>query len=564
MKKKALVLLAILFAIFFLNTFHEKYPDEFDSIVGGRYITEGRLPYRDWFQHHQPGAYLAAATLLPFTGLSFVRFRIALAVFFFALHVAGYFMLRKRMPRADTGFYLFTLFLIALAGTYFWGHMLLADTLSSYLLLPAYALLMMRFMTERKINERDIAIITLLTFFTWFTSMTLTYVVVGINVFAIAVYAAGGWPDKKDVLQRVLRAGAIALAPYILFLLYLVATGSLKDYYFANITYNQEYYIYNYPRVPGRPINPLRYAIIIANTFFNNYVPALAGVVGFPFSDPLQVTLALGSAALGIMVVVLGRWELLIPLLVVLVFTNARSNPQSIKETDYQAASYIVTSLFNGTFAFALAQQTVDSVKSRLSSRIIASAIMLLVGVYFVFTLFFLFLKFSHKFYPKYMGTAPLIYDAPQVAPILNSVATKDDYVWIGPFEFEELLYLRTKSLPSKYHWFLNHAATSKIKDEIVADLTQTRPKFIVFDRGFAPWGGDASTYNFFFTDFLDANYVRLFKLNDVSTDVDYRWTLANTQNFDWDGDVNIDKNRRDEIIRQLLDKGYIEEVPSQ
>ncbi len=564
MKKITIVLLAILFAIFFLNTFHEKYPDEFDSIVGGRYITEGRLPYRDWFQHHQPGAYLTAAAILPFAGLSFVRFRVGLAVFFFALNVAGYFMLRKRAPRADTGFYLFTLFLIALAATHFWGHMLLADTLSAYLLLPAYALLMLRLLTDKKLNERDVVVITMLTFFTWFTSMTLTYVVAGLNVFVMLVYALGERSSVREVLKRLVRAGAIAIAPYILFFLYLLLTGSLRDYYFANISYNQEYYIYNYPRTPGHPFNPLRYGIIIANTFFNNYMPALAGVIGFPFSDPFQVTLALGSAALGVMLAVLGRWELLVPLAVVLIFTNSRSNPQSIKETDYQAAAYILTSLFNGSLAFTLARQTLDSAKARVSAKVVGAALMLLLGVYFIFTLFFLFLKFSHKFYPKYMGTAPLIYDAPQVAPILNSVTSKDDYVWIGPFEFEELLYLHSKSQPSRYHWFLNHAATSKIKDEIVADLAQKRPKFIVFDRGFAPWGGDATTYNYFFTDFVDANYVRLFKLNDVSTDVDYRWKLANTQNFDWDGDVNIDKNRKDEILRELLEKGYIEEVPSQ
>ena len=137
----------------------------------------------------------------------------------------------------------------------------------------------------------------------------------------------------------------------------------------------------------------------------------------------------------------------------------------------------------------------------------------------------------------------------------------RDDYLFRGPFEFEELFYLTTKRQPSKYHWFLNHAATSKIKDELIADLTKNRPKVIVFNRGFAPWGGDASTYNWWMSEFLDANYFRLFKLNETLTDRQYRWKLERTENFDIDGTFNFDKRYQDEILEKLLSLGYIEEV---
>ena len=67
--RKALFIFSLLLVLFVTNAFHEKYPDEFDSIVGGRYITEGKLPYR-WFQHHQPGAYVMAAGVLSFADQS--------------------------------------------------------------------------------------------------------------------------------------------------------------------------------------------------------------------------------------------------------------------------------------------------------------------------------------------------------------------------------------------------------------------------------------------------------------------------------------------------------------
>lgn len=159
------------------------------------------------------------------------------------------------------------------------------------------------------------------------------------------------------------------------------------------------------------------------------------------------------------------------------------------------------------------------------------------------------------------MGTAPVIYDRPQIANYVNALVSKDEYAYIGPFQFEELLYLKTKRQPSKYHWFLNHAATSKIKDELIADLTKNRPKVIVFQRGFAPWGGEARSYNYFMQDFLDENYFRIFKLNEMSKDVQYRWKLSNTENFDIDGTFNFDKRYQAEIIEKLLALGYIERV---
>ena len=171
-------------------------------------------------------------------------------------------------------------------------------------------------------------------------------------------------------------------------------------------------------------------------------------------------------------------------------------------------------------------------------------------------------MKMEQKFFPKYMGTAPIIYNRPQVAPYVNAILTPDDYAYIGPFEFEELFYLNTKKQPSKYHWFLDHAAKSKIKDELMADLHKNMPKLIVFQRDFAPWGGDPKTYNWWMTEFLDDKYFRLFTLNGTLSDIQYKWKLGKTQNFDIDGTFNFDKRYQKEIIEKLLSLGYIEAIP--
>lgn len=546
---KTLLVFGLLLIIFIVNAFHEKYPDEFDSIVGGRYITEGKLPYRDWFQHHQPGAYVMAAGILPFTGHSFVKFRVAWEIVLYGLLVGSYFLLKRRLPKRDLSFYVILLFVLGLSGTYFWGHMLLADTLAGYFLLPAFALLFLKDYFKEKFETEDLLIVGGFAFLSWFTSMTYIFIIAVISLYAVYLY------------RKPLKGFLILAAPYVVFGLYLLVTGSINDYYWANVVYNTNYYIYNYPHAPGAAINPIRYGAVIADTFINNYLPALWGIAGFPISNPVQVTLAFSSAAAIILVVARGRWLFLFPLLATLVFSNARSNPQSIRETDYQAFVYIITSMFNGLFALWAMKELLDEEKTAFSQKVVLSAVYALLLLYWIATPLYLAMKMEQKFFPKYMGTAPLIYNRPQIAPYVNAIVSPDDYVFIGPFEFEELFYLTTKRQPSKYHWFLNHAATSKIKDELIADLFRNRPKLIVFNRGFAPWGGDASTYNWWMSDFLDANYFRLFTLNETIKDKQYRWKLERTENFDIDGTFNFDKRYQEEILQKLLSLGYIEET---
>ena len=92
---KVVIPLFLILVVFVVNAFHEKYPDEFDSLVGGKYILEAKIPYRDWFQHHQPGAYVLSAFLLPFAQGSFVKMRVLIGMSFFAIIAATYFLIKK-------------------------------------------------------------------------------------------------------------------------------------------------------------------------------------------------------------------------------------------------------------------------------------------------------------------------------------------------------------------------------------------------------------------------------------------------------------------------------------
>lgn len=555
MKKAVIGVFLLLLSIVLVSAFHEEYPDEYDSIVGGLYITHGKLPYRDWFQHHQPFTYVVAAGLLLFTGQSFVKFRIAYGILLFLYHVGVYLLLKRRIRSPDIGFYLLFLLSVALASTYFWGQMLLADTLAAYLIIPGYALLLLKDYYKERFSWRDLMVVSASTFLTWFTSMTFMYVIIGLNLYAMYVF----WKSERgrySFFGLLKTVGIIFVTPYALFLLYLITTGSLKDYYFANIVYNQKYYIYNYPG--GGSVNPIRYAIVIGNNFINNYLPALWGVKDFSFSDPIQVTLALSNAALFVLLLIKKRFAFLFPFFMAIIFSVARSNPQAIRETDYQSSMYILFSMLNGLFSLGALKKLFDEGLLKNSLRSIVTVVFLLLAVYWFFNAAFLFMKFEQKFYPKYMGQAPLIYDYPQIAPLINKMINKDDYAWIGPFEFKELFYLKSQKLASKYHWFLKQAAVSKIKDEMVADFEKSRPRIIVFKRAYSPWAGNAPEFNYFFTDFLDKYYVRLCSLNATLVDYSYEWTMGDPRNFHFATDINFDNQKKDEILLDLERQGLI------
>ncbi|MBI4136994.1 hypothetical protein HY469_02935 [Candidatus Roizmanbacteria bacterium] len=559
---KQILLFTFLFIIFLLNAFHEEYPDEYDNIVGGKYILEGRLPYRDWFSHHQPLPYFLSYGILLITGISFVRFRIALAIIYFLISAGSYFLLKKRIKESSLSFYLFFLFAIAFGQTYYWGNMLLADTLSAYLLIPAIVLVLMKGYTRESFTLGDLSIYGLYTFFAWLSSITVTYVVAGLHLYVLYLFIQSGKTISMPlIIKKVFQMGIVIGIPYLVWFLYLLITGSIGAYYFDTFTFNQQYYIYNYPVEPGKSINPIRYALIIAHDFFNNFYPALISIKNFALDFPLVTTFAVSHLAFTVILLITKRHLLLYPFLLVLIYSNSRSNPSSIRETDYQVMVYILLSIFIGTYSFQILKALLDSQLISKSFRMLAGSSFILLSVYWFFTSLFLPMKFFQKFMAKYSGQAPLIYDYPEVAPIVNQIADEDEYVWMGPLAFKELLYINAQQ-PSKYHWFLNHSAKSeKIRSELIAELSLNRPKVIVFDRDYAPWGGDAESFNSFFREFLDENYFRIFTLNEELDGYEYRWKIGRTQNYDIDGFFYFDRNRQDEILQELLDKGLLEQV---
>lgn len=545
MKKSLAITTQVLFflvlsLIFFGNTLHESYPDEFDNIAGGSFILRGVFPYGGFLAHHGPFAYYLSAILNIFSGISFVHFRFVYSFFLVGLLYLFYRLIKNRF--ADAASFLKPYFvIIGIVATYFWLHMMLADSLSAFLSILPYFYLILLSLKNKKIDLSDIAIVSIPLALVLLTSLTYSFMVGGLYFFLALLWLKTG---QRLFSLNSLKAVGIVVVPYLLFFLSLVMTGSTRDYYYQNITYNQQYYIDNYPRAEGSTsINPLRYAVVVAKTSLDYITDGAGDVFRFHVYTPKEIPL-LGMNLLLLLVFILNlNYLALVPVVIVLLFSTPRSNLMSLKEIDYQSAVYIVLSLGNGML---LVWETCKQKISLTYKGVIVSAATLLATIYLLIFGFYMLRPYADKIYDKFMGTAPTIYDRPEIAPAINQLVGRDEYAWIGPFAFEELYYLKAK-IPSTYHWLLPaNAKSEKIRSEMISDFRIHKPTIIVFDPGFSAFGAAPSSFNYFMMDFIKEHYTLL---DDMA-----KCNIAKLKDFSCEGKFYIRNDKKTEVLNRMLE----------
>lgn len=499
----------ILLGILLLNSIHGSYPDEFDNIAGGRLILSGQLPYTGFFTHHAPFAYFLAAVLNLFSGVSFVSFRLVYAVFLWLLMLGSTTYFYRRVDKSLGKLSAAVWMLVSISSIYVWSHMLLADALAAHLLIVPYLLLAWTIWHNLQLSLRQITAIASILFLTFLTSFTYLYSV------AIAYLVMSLWIIRFELGTDGIRnnfltkatAGCL-LAP-LLFLTYLTVTSSWGDFLYQGIQFNTNYYIYLPDDVTTS--NPVRMAIVFFMEFVQNFRMILAQIPELNLFHPFAITIALAHAALWLFSGVKQRWWLVFLSLGMVAFSTARSNPLNTGETDYQANVYQFLGIANAVLVIHLTHKELLEKKWN-PDKLISGCLFLLVGVYLVFFSLAMFEFSFNRAYQKYMGRHPLIYDRPEVAPVLNQILSPDETYYLGPFAFEEHFYMRSK-LASK-HWITIPAMdkSERIQTELLGDLEENMPRLILIDHSHFIFGGKPGE---FLEPFLAKNYTLLGQLHD-------------------------------------------------
>lgn len=505
-----------LLIILLLNTIHGTYPDEFDNIAGGRLILSGYLPYTGFFTHHAPFAYYLSALINLISGISFVKFRLvyALLTWIFMLTTTRYlFRVHPDLGKAAGGTWL----LIGLSGMYVWSQMLLADSLAGYLIIFPFLIIIWKLWHGQPMSRMQVGLSATLLFLTFLTSFTYLYTVAFGYLGLVAVILRQALPalrliSPKKLPQTILHSQLfrnlvmLGLAPAAL-IIYLTITGSWSAFVYQAITFNSKYYIY----LPDGVVtsNPLRMAVVFAMEFVKNFRMILTHVKDLNIYYPFALTLALGHAGLWILSGTKNRFLVLIVSLGMTTFATARSNPLNTGETDYQANVYQFLGLASACLVVILAGKLLQkAVDSRI--KLISGALYLLTCFYLLFYGLSMFEFWYRQGYLKYMGRHPLIYDRPEVAPVLNQILSPDETYYIGPFAFEEHYYMKAR-LASR-HWITIPAMdkSERIQRELIGDLQKNQPRLILIDHEHLIFGARTGT---FLEPLLAENYTTLGQL---------------------------------------------------
>lgn len=242
---------ALIFALFFVLQLKSIYADffdtdEFDIYAGGEAIFRGFLLYRDYISQHMPVSYYISALFWALGARSVIAQRICFYVFFAAFWT----MIGQRYRRvvSDKALFVFPILLILCESTYSFGTAILSEHLTG-LGLVILLLEYMLFCRTDRLSTASCALLSfaiLLTFGTTFVSaFALVPVLVAVVLHEIVLRRRGdlhGGAVWLDLWRKYRRLLAFCLAPWVLYLCYLIATGTLYDCYYGAYVVNREFY----------------------------------------------------------------------------------------------------------------------------------------------------------------------------------------------------------------------------------------------------------------------------------------------------------------------------------
>ncbi len=526
---------------FILHTFYVSYPDEFVNLLGGLTILNGKVPYKNFFDHHMPGAWYLSSILLFFSGKSFVLFRILWAIFQFGfLIIIG--KVIKNLSKQIYNYFLLFLLAYPFVSIFFWTHLYLADSLAS-LLIAGVLWILFSISFERKLPLKLALTTSFLIFSIIFTS--LTYIYFSAFLYIWLFYLTAKYTKEKGKYKKLFLFSA---APYFLYLIYLIFTSSFKDFWFSNFVYNTRLYISIPNYIRGKHFNPLKMALTLIFNFHHHFWPALSRIGSLDFYMPIIQALTLASV---LMLLILLKKEPTLGILYffLLSFSAPRSNIEKLKESDYQSAVFVAFSLVSLIFFFYLYKKI--DLKEKIV-RLTFDTLSVSLVIYSFFTFAFLAKNSYEKLFYIYTQKMPRIYDKDYAAEFIDSILEKEDYFWIGPYEPNTEFFAKKGKLPGKYPTLLPQFRENEyLKQDFLSQFEKNPPKIIIFKHTASIFMTPATEFGKFFLDYLKRDYKRLAETKNLKV-------IRSPSEFNLKDDLYIHRNYLEEIINTLEKNKYL------
>lgn len=539
-------LLAAIALIFFVNSQYMAYPDEFVNILGGKFILEGKVPYRDFFDHHLPGAWYLSALLLLFSFGSFIKFRF----FWGLLSYVVLFFVGKFVEKRNKDLYPFFLgffFFYPIITMYYWTHLFIADGIA-FLFFSALFWMLFAESYEEKHSIRTLTLLSLGN--AAFILCSLTYVYIAILFYVwIAIFLFKSLAKTEKPVGAFFRFALISAAPYLLYALYLFVSNSWREFYISNVVYNTTLYMRIPNYTPGRFFNPIKFALTVIYNFYDTYIQLLVRIKEFNLYFPVDLVLALSTFLLFVFLMV---EKPLIGLVyfMILSFSAPRSNLMKIGETDYQSGLFIAI----GSISFFLLLWRYKHIKFSFEPlEYIRKFLVAMVVLYGIFAGIFLIQNTYNKFYLRHTQKMPSIYDHAPTGFFINDVVKDGEYYWIGPYEPHQEFFVKGAKLPGKFPTLLPQFRESQyFSSEFIKQFETNRPRIIMYKHEASIFGTPAMEFGAFFVDWMKGKYVALEMIPGLTV-------LKSPETFNMRTDIYVSLDSKEELLKRLIEKGYIE-----
>lgn len=135
--KYIIILMIFLFSFLYIFRFRNTniFGDETDNFTGGWLISQGYMPYRDFFSHHMPLPYFLSSFLIFLGYDNPVMLRIGMIIITLIFWGIVYYILEENI---DQKLFLAVMMAYTITTPMFWGYMLLADVLFAQSIFLAY------------------------------------------------------------------------------------------------------------------------------------------------------------------------------------------------------------------------------------------------------------------------------------------------------------------------------------------------------------------------------------------------------------------------------------------
>lgn len=223
--------------LFFLSVWYGAFGDEQENFAAGWLISQGLLPYKDFFFHHTPVPFFISSILFIQTHHNFWLFRVVVLIF----HFLSWIFLIKLLPRKWAWSVPLFILLLCFSIPVFLMQMFLADTLAAIALVVLSVAWWTYLGKTTKLHAEQVFWVTVIcsTVAVWssITSVLSVFVILG----TAAVYLGWGGIQKfvHEVGYTKLLVGTLLFFSIPLF--YFV-TGNWSSFYWSVYEYNQSFY----------------------------------------------------------------------------------------------------------------------------------------------------------------------------------------------------------------------------------------------------------------------------------------------------------------------------------